>query len=122
MPTRHPRPTRTWFAAAMAATLLFCLPRAGADPAPQCGSRLRTALVELTSAGRQAHTARADQSLERLARSLHLSMFAEVAHQAATVASEHETVAAQTAVETLLGDPPAAWPADAGPLPRCPSA
>jgi hypothetical protein len=114
---------RQSFAGALFATAMFAgLSRAHADPAPQCGSRLRTALVELNVAGRDAHQARVAVHVEKLASTLHLGLLANMARHAADAAAQAEASATRTAIETLMGRPRVTWPPNAGPTPHCPTA
>jgi hypothetical protein len=114
---------RTSFAAALVATAMFVgLPRAYADPAPHCGSRLRTALVELDAAGQDAHEARVAANVEKLASTLHMGLLANMARHAADAATQAEATATRTAIDTLMGQSRVTWPSSAGPAPHCPTA
>lgn len=109
-------------AALFAAVMFVGAPRAHADPSPQCGSRLRTALVELNAAGRDAHEARVAVHVEELASTLHMGLLANMARHAADTATKAEASATRTAIETLMGRAHVVWPPNAGPTPHCPTA
>jgi hypothetical protein len=114
---------RTSFAGALFATAMFVgLPTAHADPAPHCGSRLQTALVELGAAGRDAHEARVATHVEKLASTLHMGLLANMARHAADQATQAEATVTRTAIETLMGRSGVTWPSNAGPAPHCPTA
>ena len=108
------------FAAAFAvASMLGFAARAHADPSPQCGSRFRTAIVELTAASRDADQSRTAMRFADKAERYHLRTLASIARQTAEHAREAEVSAAKTAVDTMFGRAPATWPSRAGDVPAC---
>lgn len=94
---------------------------AHADPAaaPSCGSRFRTARVELAAAGHDADRVQDARLLEKVATKLHFRSLAAVARDLESGAAQAEAAATRTAVMTLVGSAPAQWPASGGPAPAC---
>jgi hypothetical protein len=92
---------------------------AGPAPAPSCGTRFRTARVELAAAGQEADRLQDARLLEKVATKLHFRTLAAVARDLESGAAAAEAAATRTAVMTLIGSAPAQWPASGGPAPAC---
>lgn len=95
---------RTSIVNALLGTVLIAIvPRAQADPAPRCDSRFHAAFAQVRLAAQDAREARTAGHIEQVARTLHLTLLADMAARAADSATHAEVTATRAAVDTLIG-------------------